>query len=160
MCSSLPVHAPHPPSQASIALRRRFLYKTNALAAAIMTEIPGHAVALIGDIRDRPLRAWRSKGFLACFYHAALDPTWWRLTVNRTMILDTGDWVDGITWDELMQVKQECGFGAWWGVEIYPPPEKVVDVANMRHLWLHETRPRIADECDLSVRGLPEEAKA
>lgn len=82
---------------------------------------------------------WQSRDFLAVLYQ---DRDALRLTINRTR-RDTrlDDWVDGITWDELMTVKAQCGFADTWALEIYPPNSEVVNVANMRHLWLHDDPP-------------------
>lgn len=60
-----------------------------------------------------------------------------RITINRTMIdVDTGAWLDGITWDEIQKIKRDLGFGARDAVEVYPADSDVVNVANMRHIWL------------------------
>lgn len=83
---------------------------------------------------DRPpLQAWRNRDFLAQLF-AEGDQL--RLTINRAYLDNDGRWRDGITWDELMFVKAGCGFGDRWAVELFPPDAAVVDVANMRHLWL------------------------
>lgn len=52
------------------------------------------------------------------------------------MVDRDGNWIDGITWDELMEIKRQCGFGDRLAVEIYPPDEHIVNVANMRHLFI------------------------
>ena len=67
-----------------------------------------------------------------------------RLTVSRTMMNESGDWLDGFTWDDLMRVKGQCGYGDLWAVEIFPPADQVVNVANMRHLWLLKDAPPYA----------------
>lgn len=67
-----------------------------------------------------------------------------RLTVSRTKMRPDGRWEDGITWDELMQVKREAGYGNVFAVEIYPADASVVNVANMRHLWLLPEAPPFA----------------
>lgn len=67
-----------------------------------------------------------------------------RLTISRTMINEDGDWLDGSTWDDLMRVKEQCGYGDLWAVEIFPPVDHVVNVANMRHLWLLDEAPAFA----------------
>ena len=41
-----------------------------------------------------------------------------------------------ITWDELMLIKCALGFADQDAVEVYPPIKDVVNVANMRHLWV------------------------
>lgn len=80
------------------------------------------------------LGAWRSRYFLAVLYCEARTGAK-RLSVNRTKLV--GDrWVGDITWDDLMQVKRECGLGDVHAIEFYPADDQVVDVANMRHLWL------------------------
>jgi len=48
-------------------------------------------------------------------------------------------WQDGITWDELQEIKNQCGFEDCWLCEYYPPKDKVVNVANIRHLWVIPT---------------------
>jgi hypothetical protein len=81
-----------------------------------------------------PTRVWVSRDFLAQLYN--LEGEGARLSVCRTQLKDDGRWGDGITWDQLQEVKAQCGFGDFWAVEVYPATAAVVDVANMRHLWL------------------------
>lgn len=65
-----------------------------------------------------------------------------RLTVCRCAVDDSGGWKEGISWDELMRLKDEAGFGDVACVELYPPNDDVVNVANLRHLWtLNEPPP-------------------
>jgi len=59
-----------------------------------------------------------------------------RLSINRTVIRPDGGWADGLTWDELQDIKRQVGRGDQWAVEIYPSDQEVVNVANLRHLWL------------------------
>ena len=83
---------------------------------------------------DRPVAVWRSRNFLVSQYEAPA-PAVARLSILRTTL--NGDrWADGITWDELQRLKCEAGFDDAWAVEAYPPTREVVNVANIRHLWL------------------------
>ena len=41
-----------------------------------------------------------------------------------------------LTWAHLQELKGMCGHGKREAVEIYPADDAVVNVANMRHLWL------------------------
>lgn len=59
-----------------------------------------------------------------------------RVSVNRVQVGSSG-WKAEISWDELQRVKREIGMGDAWAVEIYPPDSQVVNVANMRHLWVY-----------------------
>ena len=45
-------------------------------------------------------------------------------------------WGANLTWDEMQRLKSECGRSNRWAVEVFPPSDEVVNVANMRHLWL------------------------
>ena len=45
-------------------------------------------------------------------------------------------WHDGITWDEIQSIKNEIGFEDHDCVEVYPAQKNIVDVANMRHIWV------------------------
>jgi hypothetical protein len=82
----------------------------------------------------QPVAVWRSRHFLVSQYRAP-SPAVARLSINRTT-LDGTRWADGITWDDLQRLKCEAGFGDVWAVEAYPPTREVVNVANIRHLWL------------------------
>ena len=59
-----------------------------------------------------------------------------RLTVNTTSIGSSGRWKDGISWDALQEIKSAVGYADRDAVEIYPRDADVVNVANMRHLWI------------------------
>ena len=87
------------------------------------------------DAPEHMLSMWGSRDHFAVLW---LDPNGFqRLTINSTTLdTRTGTWADGLTWDELMKVKNECGFAANWCVEVYPPRAEIVDVSAMRHLWL------------------------
>lgn len=90
-----------------------------------------------------PVKVWRSADYLAVLYVQRADGMM-RLTVNSTRRKPerkrksrTG-WRDGITWDELQRVKNETIGPKFWCAEAYPPEDRVVNVANMRHLWVLE----------------------
>ncbi|WP_350534474.1 DUF7694 domain-containing protein [Atlantibacter hermannii] len=59
-----------------------------------------------------------------------------RLSVNTTGMGMNGRWKDGITWDALQEIKNAVGYADRDAVEIYPADRDVVNVANMRHLWI------------------------
>ena len=86
-------------------------------------------------IDHEPIACLRSRRFMVQVYPATgRFPM--RLTIQRTAVNDTGGWVDGITWDEMQRLKREAGYGELCAVEVYPPDSEVVNVANLRHLWL------------------------
>ena len=59
-----------------------------------------------------------------------------RISANRTTARPDGRWDDGLTWDELQDIKRQIGMGAQYAIEVYPGEDNVVNVANMRHLWV------------------------
>ena len=86
------------------------------------------------------IEAWRSRGFLVQVYDAPEGAV--RLSVCRTSVRSAGDrWGDLISWDDLQRLKSECGRGWMAAVEIFPPDSHVVNVANMRHLWILKAPP-------------------
>lgn len=103
-----------------------------------------HGPARMGRTGDagHPLAVWRSRRFLVTHW---LDRNGHqRLTCQRTKLTPAGEWVDGITWDDLQRLKGEAGFADHWAVEVYPPDKRVTNVANLRHLWLLPTAPDFA----------------
>jgi len=84
---------------------------------------------------------WISKRFMATLWN---DNGVFRLSVNRNLFGHDGDWEDGITWDELQQVKRECGFSKVCAIELFPPDHAIVNDANIRHLWFLKETPAFA----------------
>lgn len=112
---------------------RRQLKKDNRKQSAILRPLPADQWPVSASECDRLKQVWRSRDFLVQLFND--DEGVYRLSVNRAAH-DGRRWVDGITWDELMEVKRQAGFGGVVAVEIYPDDANVVDVSNMRHLWL------------------------
>jgi hypothetical protein len=81
------------------------------------------------------IAVYRSKGFLVQVFGEP-EPVVARLSVLRTAIKRDGSWQEGITWEEMQRIKREVGYGDFDAVEVYPPDVDVVNVANMRHLWV------------------------
>ena len=88
-----------------------------------------------------PDYVWRSRKYLVQGYREnnPAFPGLVRLSICYTKMRTGGGWEDGLKWEELQQIKRDVGFGDWYGVEIYPPDQDVVNVANFRHLWLMPT---------------------
>jgi len=81
-------------------------------------------------------RVWRNRYFLVQEY-AEPEPILVRLSVTRTTINpQSGRWIDGISWDEMQQIKDACGYVDHDALELYPMASDVVNVANIRHLWV------------------------
>ena len=91
-------------------------------------------------IESVPLRVWRSKDYLAVLYEQRADGNR-RLTVNHLRKGRDGRWRDGITWDELQRVKDECLGPETWCVEVYPAESRLVNENNQRHLWVLDGPP-------------------
>ena len=112
----------------------RQLERDRAKWPAAMTEIPADQWPPATRFHPRgPLKVWRSRDFLAQLFE---DGITLRLSIQRTAPRSDNQWVDDISWDDLQRVKNECGFDGHWMVELYPPVADVVNVANIRHLWV------------------------
>lgn len=85
--------------------------------------------------KDGITEIWVSNSFrLAVFVHA--DGTE-QLNIHRTHIDHENDaWKDGITWDEMMELKRQCGRGERDFFEWFPRDSNIVNNGNFRHLWL------------------------
>lgn len=61
-----------------------------------------------------------------------------RLQVYRRLMKPDGSdrFEDGITWDELMEVKRQCGYADQRCYEVYPEDAQIINQQNCRHLWL------------------------
>jgi hypothetical protein len=95
----------------------------------------------LDGMRSRPrdmVRAMRNRHYLVQEYAAPekAPHVLCRLSVNRALLNDRGDWLDGITWDQLQAVKAAVGYGDHDAIEVYPRERDVVNVANIRHLWV------------------------
>lgn len=87
------------------------------------------------DDDEKRVEVWRSSTFLLQVFQEPGGVQ--RLSVNRTSIhVPTGDWEEGISWEELQRLKAECGRADLTAVEVYPAEIDEVNVANMRHLWV------------------------
>lgn len=83
----------------------------------------------------KPIAVLRSRSFMCQVFEAPGGVI--RLSFNRTTMDETTwRWADGITWDDLQRLKREAGFGEQEAVEVYPPDGDVVNVGNLRHLWV------------------------
>lgn len=119
---------------------QRRLYQKQANAEmrqlpAALEEVPASELP---DIPGKPIRCWRSRRFAVQLYaisHADI-PGLLRLSVNRSAMKSDGRWEDGITWDELQQIKHDVGYGDYYAIEVYPRDGDLVNDANMRHLWI------------------------
>lgn len=116
--------------------KRQVLREENAKYPARMTSVPESKwPEAIAGMTTKVLAVWRSNRYLAVFYQEPGQIVR-RLSICRASIGPDGRWAEGLTWDELQQIKNECGFYDSDAVEIYPAARDVVNVANMRHLWI------------------------
>lgn len=115
---------------------RRVMERHVAKFPAILTEVNRDEWPNYPPSMTLPQRVWRSRFFLVQQYEAS-GPALCRLSVNRTSLqASTGRWGEDITWQELQDIKREVGFGYCDAVEVFPRDRDVVNVANMRHLWV------------------------
>lgn len=85
-----------------------------------------------------PYKVLRSNRHLVLLYN---EGEYTRMTVSRTMINADGEWESNISWEQLQELKNEAGFIFEYGVEVFPPEDALVNVANMRHIWILPQKP-------------------
>lgn len=116
--------------QMAAYMRRENARWPRHLALVNRDEWPDSVMAL----PSKPYIVWRSSRFLVMVFEEKGIVC--RLSIVRTTLTSAGDWEQGIEWDDLQQLKEDAGYGNLWAVECYPPDADVVNVANMRHLWI------------------------
>lgn len=123
-------------AQKQLSLKRKFLRKENRKWPPAPVQVPRHEWPTDLEVRSsRPrLAVWRSSKFLVQVFEEANGCK--RISVNRCEVNAAGEFSDQITWDELQQLKNQIGFEKFDAVEIYPTAKDVVNIANMRHLWV------------------------
>ena len=72
---------------------------------------------------------WKSEEFVAAAFK---NGSILRLSIARQ------DKKDGLTWDELQRIKNECGFEDKDAIEFYPAQKDVINTANIRHLHIFD----------------------
>ncbi len=125
------------PSGLSRAERKAFVREQHAYLRTLPEELTPVPANDMPRGEGAPLKAWRSKKYaVQLFDQSHSSPGVLRLSICRATLRTDGRWEDGLTWDELQDIKRAVGFGDTFAVEVYPPDRDVVNVANMRHLWL------------------------
>lgn len=99
-----------------------------------LAEVPPSEWPPLEGITKKPVGVFRSKEFLVQVFEEPNDIL--RLTIARCRIKDDGSWSDNISWEEMQDLKRQAGLGGLDAVEVYPCDHDVVNVANMRHLWV------------------------
>ena len=90
----------------------------------MMLRVPDIRLSYFGEMS---IGIWESEAFLV---YAYLDGDATRLDIERK------DGNDGISWDELQNIKNECGFKDQDAVEFYPAEKDVINTGNWRHLYI------------------------
>lgn len=118
--------------RAKLSLAKSHLRKVNRSLSDDFIEIPQDRWPTDAD--PSRFAVYRSKRFLVQAFNERDGVV--RLSVCRAAVDATGNWVAHITWEELQAIKNGVGYEENDAVEIYPRAQDVVNVANMRHLWV------------------------
>ncbi len=121
------------------AAQLRQLAKDNLAYPVELAEIPGeHWPPPVGN-REPRLRVMRNRRFLVQVIDQGVAI---RLSINRTEWDERkGSWREDIGWEDIQQLKREAGYGSLCAVELFPPDADVVNVANMRHIFIVDAPP-------------------
>ena len=111
---------------------KRYMEKENAKRPAFLSQLPREQWP--NDGGGTMLEVWLSNKYLVQLYDEGNGVK--RMSVNRTVLNREGQWRDNLTWDELQEIKRQIGQGDSFAVEVYPGDKDIVNIANMRHLWI------------------------
>lgn len=111
---------------------RRQMERENRKRPAVLTQIPRDQWPHdeVGSI----IEVWISRTFLVQVHGETSGVL--RCSINRTTLDGSGAWEQNITWDELMEIKRQIGRGESYAVEVLPEDRNIVNVANLRHIWI------------------------
>ena len=113
---------------------RRWLKSQNKKWPANPLALPPEQWQHLDNNPENRIAVWRSRDYLIQIFREKNDVI--RLSVNRSVLRPDGLWEDCITWDELNWIKRKVGYGDRYGIEIFPPDQDIINVANMRHIWI------------------------
>lgn len=105
-----------------------------------MAKLPGELVPVdpstwpTNCYDPKRVRVFQSRFFLVQEFRERDDVI--RISVNLTTVDERLDWEDGIGWEDLQTIKDELGYAERDAVEVFPAQGDLVNVANMRHLWV------------------------
>jgi hypothetical protein len=111
--------------------QRRQLERDNEKQPILLTTV---SRALWPQCNPMPTDVLRNKWYLVKIFAEPNGVI--RVTVNRTTVTPDGEWLDGITWDDLMEIKRHIGMKDMYAIEILPREKDVVNVGNLRHFWV------------------------
>jgi len=117
----------------NVVQKQKYLREENKKWPDVLIPVPPEQWP-IADIRETRIELWRSCDYLVQVFQEPDGIL--RMSVSVTMIGHDGEWVQNIPWEDLHELKAEIGRGDLYAIEIYPPDRDLVNVANMRHLWI------------------------
>lgn len=108
----------------------------NALRPEHLVKLPRNQWTPIKvKLPDKLKEVWRSRYFLVQIFQEKNGIE--RLSVCISDVdSTTGRWKDGLSWEQLQDIKRQVGRNDKDAVEIFPADSDIVNVANMRHLWI------------------------
>lgn len=113
---------------------RRQMERDNAKQPTALQPVPESQWPHVQGMTKMPYAVMRSRFFLVQMFQEADGCS--RLSIARTSVSGNGDWQEGIAWEEMQDIKRQCGLGDYYAVEVFPRDRDTINVANMRHLWV------------------------
>lgn len=108
------------------------------------SQFPDHLVSATHLFDDHETTAeklaevWASNKFVVLVFEYKTSTNFsGRLHIHRAeMDIVQKRWVGDISWDELQEIKMQCGFGERKAVEFFPKQSELKDTNNVRHLFI------------------------
>ena len=117
-----------------LKLIRRQLEKENAKRPEFLTPLD-KGLWPVGSFEDPSrIEVMISRKYLVQIFNEQNGTI--RISCNRTSLDQFGNWEENLSWDELMEIKRQAGYGDRYAVEVLPGDADIVNVANLRHIWI------------------------
>jgi len=107
------------------------MMRDNAKRSLILERIPAEQWP---TQKGGMIEVWLSRKYLVQVYKEAGGVL--RASANRTLLDASGRWQENMTWDEMQEIKRQIGRSDCYAIEVLPRDCDVVNVANMRHMWI------------------------
>jgi hypothetical protein len=113
---------------------REQMVRDNAKRPLVLEQLPRDRWDKQAQRDVKRVEVWLSRKYLVQVFEEAEGVL--RVSVNRTTMRADGRWEENLVWDEMQEIKRQIGRADSYAVEVFPRDRDIVNVANMRHMWI------------------------
>jgi hypothetical protein len=113
---------------------REQMVRDNAKRPLVLEQLPRESWDRSSQKDVKRIEVWLSRKYLVQVFEEAEGVL--RVSVNRTTMRADDRWEENLVWDEMQEIKRQIGRADSYAIEVFPRDRDVVNVANMRHMWV------------------------